>query len=314
MNYTHILQLLSRYRPSLVYVSIGCAAHDDPHSQGQIQQFPPFVRDWTGKKLCILIDPYLEAPPRSTIDIQATQNVLSEGVEGVIWTTSDTIFVPLQKNFYYQNEKFYNTGIPPDHENDIQFMESLCKQTLSFNAKMIVQDYTGRDINAYYPTISHPKLFGSILYDVTYKDGGCFIEFDDIRILRDTDGDFIQPLYSPLSAIYGKIPDSIFQKELTRRCQNLRILHMYACIIRGLAEPRDWLTEEHVSGIANIYGKMYRVSSSDILSILTSAARDVCAASSCSLSTEDIDTIVLGPTHQFMNLFQSLQVLLKISV
>ena len=179
---------------------------------------------------------------------------------------------------------------------------------------MILQDYTGRDIRPYYPIDIHPDIQKSVLYDVTYGDGGCWIDFDTIRILKDTAGNFLQPAYLHLSEIHGKIPDAIFEKELSRRRIDLTNIHTYTCIVRGLREPSSWITEDRIRGPAAQYSRVYRVSKSDYTAILMSAIRDICAAAACSLSAEEMDTIVLSPSCAFMNLFQTLQVILKIPV
>ena len=304
MNYTDALTICEKLNPDLIYVAVGCASPIET-SQGLIQQYPPFVKEWPGTKLCILIDPLLEHPPRSIQE----HNAIQEGAE--IWKTPDTTFLSLRRNVYYQHDSVMDED--PQHRNeDIRFIEILCRQTLIRSAKMILQDYTGRDIQKYYPHHIHPDITKYVLYDVTYDDGGCYIDFDAIRILRDEAGDFIQPSESTLSAIYGKIPDPIFQKELTRRRYSLANIHTYLCIDRGLREPSIWITEEYIARASLRYSMIYRVNSKDYYSILVSAVKDLCAIASCYLTSDEIDILVSSPSHQYSNLFQTLQVVLKI--
>ena len=206
----------------------------------------------------------------------------------------------MRKSFYYDNTE------------EARFLETLCRNTVARQAKMIVQDYTGRDIQDMYPAHIHPDITKSVLYDVTYQDGGCFIDFDAIHILRDTDGDFLQPSFSTLRDIYGKIPDSIFVKELARRSQNLTNIHTYSCIARGLREVSTWITADRISKPAHRYASIYRVHPTDYTSILFAAAKDICATASCYLTPTEIDQIVASPSHQYAMLFQNLQVVLKI--
>lgn len=305
MNYTEILTICEKVNPDLIYVAVGCASPNEP-SQGLVQQYPPFVKEWPGTKLCILIDPLLEDPPRSTQELQAIQAIQGDVK---IWKTPDSIFISLRQNLYYYHDTVEESSQKID---DIRFIEILCRQTLIRSAKMIVQDYTGREIQQYYPHHIHPDITKSVLYDVTYDDGGCYIDFDTIQILKNEDGEFIQPSYSPLSAIHGKIPDPIFQKELTRRRQNLTNIHTYVCIVRGLREHSTWITEERIASSAHRYATIYRVNSKDFVSILIAAVKDLCATASCYLSSGEIDAIVSSPTQQYANLFQTLQVVLKI--
>jgi len=183
---------------------------------------------------------------------------------------------------------------------------------LSKQAKIIVQDYSGRDIQGFYPIHIHPDIPKYVLYDVTYGDGGCFIDFDAIHVLRDAHGDFLQPSFSPLHAIYGKIPDPIFGKELTRRRQNLTNIHTYNCIARGLRESSSWITEDRIANSAHRYASIYRVHPTDYEAILFAAAKDICATASCFLTPAEIDHIISSPSQQYAMLFQNLQVVLKI--
>jgi len=296
MDYPEILTLCEQEQPDLIYVAIGCAAYEHPSSQGTIQQYPPFVKHWSGKKVCIWIDPDLESPPRSLTTIQATPD--SSSTE--IWRTTDAIFVSVRKHFYYEATE------------ESQFIESLCRNTVARHTKLIVQDYSGRDIQEFYPMHIHPDIPKSVLYDVTYNDGGCFIDFDAIQILRDANGDFLQPSFSPLRDMYGNIPDLIFEKELTRRRQNLTNIHTYNCIVRGLRESNSWTTEDRIAKAAHRYASIYRVYPTDYEGILFGAAKDLCATASCFLTPAEIDQIISSPSQQYAMLFQNLQVVLKI--
>lgn len=304
MNYSDILELCTENRPDLIYIAVGSATHEGG-GQGVIQQYPPFVKDWPGKKLCIWIDPLLEDPPRSVSTHTFTKE---DNLD--IWKSHDVLCIPLRKYFHYLNE---SSDTQNEHIEDKQFIEELCKLTLLISAKLILQDYTGREIHKYYPFHVGPIL-ESVLYDVTYNDSGCYIDFDTVRILFNDAGGFIQPGYSSLSAIHGKIPDLLFERELARRRLNLTYIHTYLCCSLGLREAGEWLTEEYIQHDVNRLSYIYKVNTLDLKGILIAAATDICEVASCPITNSEIDIIVSSPSQQYATLLQNLQIVLKIAV
>lgn len=288
---------------TLIYLAIGCSQIYYPPDKGSPQQFPPFVAAHAGHKICIWIDPGLEPEPRGFQNAGlAAQPLPDNTVADVGFAT----FIPLRTNFYWPSR-----WAPITSENVQQcmrFIDGLCQLCVCMHdsASMIVQDYSGADIRHFYPLERFgPALLPKVLFDVTYKDSGCFVEFDRVHILRDTDG-FVQPAYSPmwlLAPVAGAAP--IIEAEMADR-YNILVNYVWRLykIQMGREVPRDWCTPDVITEKARrlylVYGVPLASTDTPALHrLLAEGISDFCAvvghyqtqADTASLIDGDNDTL-----------------------
>jgi hypothetical protein len=103
----------------------------------------------------------------------------------------------------------YQTTVFALHENydynDIHFMTRIVEKCLSNNSKLIVQDFTGRDLAPLYDTLldifGKEEMLPNILFDATAGNGDCFIQFVDEDCSLYPDGSFVNEKYKRLSQV-----------------------------------------------------------------------------------------------------------------
>jgi hypothetical protein len=241
---------------SLIYVAIGCSQAHYPPTGGTPQQFPPFVAAHAGHKICIWIDPGLEPEPRG---FQNAGLVTQPLPDNTIADVGFATFIPLRKNFAWPRHWGTDSEVRPC----TQFIDELCRLCVHpvSTASMIVQDYSGADIRQFYPLERFgPALLAKVLFDVTYKDSGCFVDFARVHILRNNDG-FVQPAYSPmwsLATVDGAA--SVINAEMGDRYNTLinYVWRLYK-IQTGREVPRDWCTPDVVATRARRLFIAYRL-------------------------------------------------------
>jgi len=261
--YPEIVEFCKKENPALIYVAIGCAQGSYPEEGGSAQQWPPFVAAWPGRKVVILIDPLLEQPAR-----------------GLAQSQGQAAFFSLEKEF--------------DWKADRPFIHDLCALTDSY---LIVQDYSGHDIRPYYPlALFGPTLLDRVLFDVTGGDGGCFVDFSNVHIIRDTTGRFIQAPYTPLCQLLPLHPPT-FKEQIRER---FGILMQYAVrryrMLQNLEEDRDWCTAEIVQHRLTPLTYAYR--STDLYTIVTEVIFDFCGTVGHYMTTAEVYELLHGPLDQ----------------
>jgi hypothetical protein len=138
------------------------------------QQYPMFFDKLgnTKRRIIILFDLYLEDDLKIPLSLYQT-----------------TVFA-LHENYDY---------------NDIHFMTRIIEKCLSNNSKLIVQDFTGRDLAPLYDTLldifGKEEMLPNILFDATAGNGDCFIQFVDEDCSLYPDGSFVNEKYKRLSQV-----------------------------------------------------------------------------------------------------------------
>jgi len=279
-----IIEYCENCKPSLIYLAIGCATNP-------LQQCPPFVSSWPGLKICILIDPMLESPPNYF--------KVAESKEGPT-VIGDTIFFIERRNF----ERPSPPGIDPRWAKDPQlsasdmaFLSVLCNLA-GPNTQFICQDYTGAIITELYPNNPSQKILDNVLFDVTYNEGGCFIDFDKVVILRNPDGSFLHPEFEPLANLLRNTTLlQAFKKK--RKSPLCYYIHRLYAVMNGSKEPRDWCSPEavlhHMKPLCQIYKTPFNADKQSIRALLKAALLDFCAASNQYMSEPDIDEVIEKP-------------------
>ena len=90
-----------------------------------------------------------------------------------------------------------------DYDKDFDILKFICEFVLNYKKKMIMQDFSGRDLTYYY--IKLMKLFGkkemlqNVIFDITQMyEGNCFPDVET-NVITDTDGNFIQSKYDEIN-------------------------------------------------------------------------------------------------------------------
>jgi hypothetical protein len=272
--------------PSLIYLSVGCAQGHWDRERSSPQQYPPFVADWPGYKVCILIDPNLEGIPYCLQDLGVSAE------EQTKYARSRIIDLP--------GIRIYCLRMMFEIPLHTSFLHTLCDIAVYGSTKLIYQDYTGRITNELYPWDRYDttRLKAQVLFDVTYNDCGCFVDFSKVRLLKNTKGEFIHPELEPLIVV--KDHPSLLDLYRQKRRSDLGFYaHAYYQILNGKKEPRDWCTAEKVLEKINYLFKIYNIpmsmDSDSIYELLKTAIFDYCNVANCYMTEEEVDEIIEKP-------------------
>ncbi len=243
MTNNDILLMCEATQPAYIYLAIGCALGHYAEGQGSPQQYPPPIAALPGRKICILVDPGLESPPRAYAQV----GIPTDAATARHATHGEVTFIPVRREFHWP--------VPwsrEEHQPAIQYDTQLINGLIALTkrpgspTRLIVQDYSGTDIRPFYPHDAPPAR---VLYDMTGRDGGCFIDFDAVRIHQTPTGDFIQPPYQPLRTLQPVLSHDEFRAIADHRSGLLaNYAHRYYRIMRGVEPPRDWATP-HTIGL-----------------------------------------------------------------
>jgi len=280
-NYTYITSIVSTFKPDIIYIGISSAL--GWHSIEKItpnlnQQYPPFLNKFD-KKLIILIDQCLEEKLvlESKMDLTCVLKSNKDEIKMRIFNTStNDKIIALNQHFYF--------------DNIIQrkFLFDLISYTLETNTKMIVNDYSGRDIHYNYVEIldkfPKEKILNSVLFDITQNDGGCYFDFNDFPIHYDDKNNFIQFRYKSLAEL-KKISMKKFKVECLKRISwiNYELTRQLRVLQGEIAkEKHSHLFENQVNKIVNFISIIYTsvkkedISEDNIKEALLQLLIDIC--------------------------------------
>ena len=208
-----------------------------------LQQYPPFLHKFPKPHICIMFDPRLE------------ETLTHERPDGV--------------TFFHLRREF-------DWDKESGFIEELCQIP---SAKMIAQDYSGTDIRKYYPLRRFgPPLLKKVLFDVTYSDGGCFVDFDEIQLFYSEDHGFINPIHKALVAMISDIPAVLAKTIVTERNIAIQFVQALYNIQRGREEARHWCTPENIERRAGWLFAVFDLPPSALEELLIAHIADLSAA------------------------------------
>lgn len=224
----------------LIYVAIGCSQkwYQQTGAQGTPQEYPPFVAEWIGRKLCILIDPELEEEPVGITQAGGAPAKLPDYMPLTLEHVRRPAitFVAARARFEWRAD---NEG----HDACMTFLHGLLQRALQPEGPhMIVQDYSGIDIRPLYPVERYGhQLFSKVLFDITGGDAGCFVDFSKFRVVRDHAGHFVQPAYTPLWKLRALRLGKAYEDQIRER-YSLGLDAAARCwrAQNGHDEARDW--------------------------------------------------------------------------
>jgi hypothetical protein len=283
-EWNNIINYCKYHKPDLIYVAIGCSQKRYEYGKHSPQECPPFVRHWThiglsSNTVCILIDPDLEDDPYVLMDL--TEEELAHHR-----------IITIRRNFNWKTEA--------------TFIDSMCEFALSApNTYMIVQDYSGTELHKYYPL----QRFGSallqkVIFDVSYMDGGCWVDFDKVRLERDmVTGAFLQPPYMPLSrAISITTPDVIY--FLAERRYYTLVSYVFGYYRHP--DERVWCTPETVAFkmseicASEAYGVPISVTKENLKLLAIRMVEDFAKTADAKLSSTEIAEMLDEPTEKVL--------------
>lgn len=226
--WNYVIDKISEPNTKLVYIAIGSGmGHYTQITESNNQQYPCFLDKFDGRKVVILIDPDLESPLKVESYFENLNNQLRL-VRAVTnpdeddekhsndnrpkpphifrqFTNSNIDLFAINTSYDYQ---FYDRTTPYERtkiDGDIAKMIDMifiCLGKVN-KTKMIVQDYTGRDINHFYISMfkffNKKEILNNVLFDVTQNDGGCFFDIKPSMAQVDSENNFIQERYSKLT-------------------------------------------------------------------------------------------------------------------
>ena len=298
MDYASVQKIIeedANRGPLLLYIAIGCSLKYYPEGAHPKQQYPSFLKTFPYNQICILIDPLLEQPPRSLKDISEENAPYEIKV------------LPIHSNFIFKT---------PDED----FLHSLIRLCVnpSLCVKMIVQDFTGRDISNYYPVqLYDDSLLNNVLFDATYGDGGCFPDLSAIRILQK-DGAFLHPQYMRFNELWNIFPKDICMRQFKLRRYPIFKMAMIYRILRHIEEPRDWCKEEDILTFipqyCKIYGLPHRLGENTDLQlilrdIIVGIVHDLCIVSESYLTESEMNSIVDGSGKEFDTMWKMVEII-----
>ena len=270
--------------PDIIYLAIGPSGSPD-------QQCPPFLRHPDLDLICILVDPHLEDPPVAYKD-------LGPGAAAVpLMVVGNVTYIPLRRFFHH-----HANATSPD---DIILLHRLCFVALnSRKTRLIVQDYSGSDLRRLYPLdLFGPELLGKVLFDFSYRDGECFVDFSKVRLL--TRGpQFVQPHYETLAAIapYCTLDQLKFQVVERTETMSVYVKRLYR-IQNGQEPERDWCTLDVVKSrsdrLCRIYGLPQDTGNATLEKLLAAFLFDMCAVTGNFMGEEEANALIRQPERNY---------------
>lgn len=198
----------------MVYFAIGCGMeqyHFKENMQFEVteknnQQYPCFLNKFSGKKLIVLIDSNIE----QNLIIKEYFNRIEQPLKEItnnnsnirILTNEFNIVIAVKDNFYFETNNYMTKDGINNIENNMYNFNNMLSYCLENQIKMIVQDFTGRDLTSIYMKFleiyDNNLLLCNVIFDVTQHDGGCYIDLKPSYAKTDKNGNFIQAKYLPL--------------------------------------------------------------------------------------------------------------------
>ena len=242
----------------IVYVAPGCALNPINNNDNNISKFTQQnlkCLERYQKKLYILIDPELD-----------TINLGSSGPKLILVESNEHIRV-----FESEDETLTVLAISDyiDYDKNFDVIKLICNFVLENKIKMIMQDFTGRDLTYYY--IKLMKLFGkkemlqNVIFDITQSyEGNCFPDVET-DVITDTDGNFIQSKYDEININTFKDYWSMI-RNLSYMMRNPKERHYNSikiCIAFVIYDIIDFNFEFNIQEIT----KLFHIIVNEILSI-----------------------------------------------
>ena len=283
-------------QPDLIYVAIGCSQKRHEYGKHSPQECPPFVRDWIARvgesalAVCILIDPDLEE------DLYVLRDLTDDEL-------AHTKIITARRELCWSNL------------DDKAFIRSLCDLAVNEpDTYLIVQDYSGEDIRRHYPLdwFDRSTLLRKVVFDVGFMEGGCWLDFDKVRLKRDADGGFLQPPYMPLSSAIAiaspELSISAGEAEVIRFLAERRYYMLVSYVFGYYRHPaeRDWCNAEAVAqkfreiAATEAYGVPVSITKENLKLLATRMVEDFARTAGAEITAAEIADMLDEPTEKVL--------------
>jgi len=264
-QFNEVLANTMEFNPAIIYLSVGSALGHRPQeiNPNTNQQIPLFLDKYNGmRKVIILIDPGLETPLRSESTAPMEIYFVSDDGKFRVFRTKDgnTLIFAISNRFYWEDERHCpneDSQLVPICKN---FLIKLTEYTLLNRSKLIGQDFTGRDTRNAYNSLGNifdkDEYYKRVLFDITYGDSGCFVDFSTTPIIYDQEDNFVQIKNKKLSELKRILP-AYFKKMAESRI-NLVLWHLnrQLRIFKGELEHESF-QKSHFRIICNEISNIY---------------------------------------------------------
>ncbi len=303
-NWSNIFNIASLPSTNLVYIAVGSSMgyshYDEVNNQkpeSNNQQYPCFLDKFRDNKLIILIDPALEAPLKLESFFATKGDPLGQ-VDSVTgpddkyisrtFRNSTTHVFAFNTYFYYETRKYFHN----DEEKQINAIVDHCVANLINlisiclskvdKTKLIFQDYSGPDTFNFYSSLlacfDRDELLDNVMFDVTQKDSGCFIEITPELAAVDSSNRFIQDKFYKLVKLASTSTEK-YSQHLNERIGILQ--YPLSLVIGKLNESIDFDLSSvfglnRVKNLATIYNFKYDEHSKDPRYILETYTQLFC--------------------------------------
>ena len=284
MTNDEIANFCEASQPDIIYLAIGPSGSPE-------QQCPSFLRHPDFHVICILVDPHLEDPP------VAYKELGPGAAEVPLMVVGNVTYIPLRRFFeHHTNAK------SPD---DIILLHRLCFAALSSRTtRLIVQDYSGSDLRRLYPLdLFGPELLRRVLFDFSYRDGECYVDFSKVRLLM-RGPQFVQPHYETLAAINPYCTPDQLKFQVIERTETMSnyVKRLYR-IQNGEEPERDWCTYDVVKSrsdrLCRIYGLPPATDNANLEKLLTAFLFDMCAVTGNYMGEEEALALIKRPEKDY---------------
>jgi hypothetical protein len=256
--YDTVFSNISDYEPELIYFAVGSGLGHYTNvniKPSEHQQYPSILSKYDGqKKVIILMDGGLETPLKMEEVVQLNLIEDSDIFRMFMNETNDLIVFAIKHHFYFNESQYDNSSF---HEH-FGFLMNLITYAVSYDKKLIVQNYSGEFIEDSYANFFDyfPKdeLISNVIFDVSNSQAVCSIDFDKYPIIYDDEDNFVQIRFEKLVE-QKKYNYEYYKANVTKHIDTINgILTRKLRAIRGEVEmfPKENETIKSVYKILSI--------------------------------------------------------------
>jgi hypothetical protein len=293
--YDVILDNLPYFEPDLIYFSVGCAVSSQGFA-GELsesvggggggrrirlnpnthQQYPgPIMTKYEGKKKCIILMDQLLEKDLEILNVLPSLELLEEDSVFRMFSDKETLVMAIKKPFYFSESRGPEGEQFPD---DYSFLFSLISYTIDKEKKLIVQNFSGSDIEKCYydlfDILPKASLLKKVIFDVTDNQEVCRCDFSKYPIIYDDEDNFVQFKFETLIKLKVINPET-YKKNLIQMINEVKYN-----LCRKLRVLRGELEDNRFSSICLkkyelIYGVSLELSEKDIMNIIKVILQDI---------------------------------------
>lgn len=265
------------------------------------QQYPMFLEKFgLMNRVIIIFDSELELDLKIPLPLHEIEratnpsnNILFRQLECDIDDQVTTVFA------FHENYDYDNT----------YFMTRLIEICLLQHSKLIVQDFTGRDIISMYheflPIFGKEVMLSNILFDVTASTGDCLVEFVDEDCSLYPNGTFVNERCKRLVDLScNTITIRVLQERLKVIINEISWIYLTKC----KDQESDYTFPKKVYYLFNVYDIPEMVDTTERFGqLLFHLIRDVVAFHQCPPEAANHIISILHNRSEFLSFMQMLQ-------